>query len=75
MCSSDLLDAALEALAELDQELASVVELRFFAGLTYEEIGASLGVTERQVKRSWVMARAWLKRRLGRDSEFARESA
>lgn len=69
------LDAALEALAELDQELASVVELRFFAGLTYEEIGASMGVTERQVKRSWVMARAWLKQRLGRDSEFAKESA
>jgi len=58
------LDESLEALAGLDRELASVVELRFFAGLNDEEIAASLEISVDQAKKAWAMARAWLKQRL-----------
>ncbi len=51
------LDAALEQLEPRQRE---VVELRFFTGLTEEEIGEVLGVSARTVRREWVKARAWL---------------
>ncbi|MCB1053888.1 MAG: sigma-70 family RNA polymerase sigma factor [Acidobacteria bacterium] len=54
------LDQALERLEELDERLARVVELRFFAGLTFPEVGEVLGVTERSAKRYWRTARAFL---------------
>lgn len=54
------LDAALEALAARDPRLAEVVELRFFGGLTGEQVAHVLGVTERTVKRDWRLARAFL---------------
>jgi len=54
------LDEALRALAELDARQAQIVELRFFGGMTLEEIGGILGVTERTVKRDWQKARAFL---------------
>lgn len=57
-------DAALERLAALDPRLAQVVEWRFFGGLTLEEIGAALGLTERTIKRDWRKARAFLFREL-----------
>ena len=41
------------------------MKLRFFAGLTSEEIGHTLGVSERTVRREWKVARAWLARELG----------
>ena len=69
------LDESLEALALLDRELASVVELRFFAGLSDEEIAASLDITVEQAKKAWALARAWLKQRLDRDEDSARMSA
>ena len=53
-------DDALTALADRDERLARVVELRFFAGLSEEEIAAALEVTTRTVQRDWVRARAWL---------------
>jgi DNA-directed RNA polymerase specialized sigma24 family protein len=37
-----------------------VVEMRFFGGLTEDEIAAVLGISSRTVKREWIMARAWL---------------
>jgi RNA polymerase sigma factor (TIGR02999 family) len=51
---------ALEELAALDQRLASVVEMRYFAGLTEQDIAACLGVTERTVRRDWDKARTLL---------------
>jgi len=58
------LDAALDELAANDEELARLVELRFFAGLTIEEIAEMLEVTTRTIERRWRTARAWLVRRL-----------
>ena len=54
------LDDALKRLETIDERLAKVVELRFFGGLTEEEIGGLLGISSRTVKRLWVTARAWL---------------
>jgi RNA polymerase sigma factor (TIGR02999 family) len=56
------LDAALTDLAELDPDLARLVELRYFGGLTVEETADALGVSPATVKRQWTTARAWLKR-------------
>jgi RNA polymerase sigma factor (TIGR02999 family) len=53
-------DLALTRLAEWDARLARIVEMRFFAGLTEEEIGEALGVSPRTVKRDWKVAKAWL---------------
>ena len=54
------LDDSLKRLGELDERQAKVVEMRFFAGLTNEEIASVLNVSTRTVKRDWVMAKAWL---------------
>jgi len=56
-----ILHQALERLAEFDARQARIVELHFFGGLNFEEIAEVLGSSERTVKRSWSMARAWLK--------------
>jgi RNA polymerase sigma-70 factor, ECF subfamily len=64
-----MVDAALKKLAEWDERQAKVVELRFFAGLTTEEIAQVLSVSERTVKRDWSMARAWLVAQLGAQSD------
>jgi RNA polymerase sigma factor (TIGR02999 family) len=58
------LDDALTRLAQLDQQQARVVELRYFTGLSIEETGEALGISPSTVKREWAMARAWLKREL-----------
>ncbi len=54
------LDDALVELAALDQRLARVVELRFFGGLSTEEIAEAMGSSPRTVKRDWQKARALL---------------
>jgi RNA polymerase sigma-70 factor (ECF subfamily) len=59
-----LLNQALERLARLDERQARVVELRYFGGLTVEEVAAVLEVSQITVKRDWAMARAWLYREL-----------
>jgi RNA polymerase sigma factor (TIGR02999 family) len=66
LSSEDLLalDAALTKLHSFDERQASIVELRFFAGLTEEEIAVMLGVVTRTVKRDWESARAWLRGQL-----------
>jgi RNA polymerase sigma factor (TIGR02999 family) len=61
------LDDALELLAEKDERKVRVVELRFFAGLTNEEIAAALGISTDTVTRDWQMARLWLRRQLIKD--------
>jgi RNA polymerase sigma-70 factor, ECF subfamily len=57
---------ALDRLSELDHQQARIVELRFFGGLTIEESAEVLHVSHATVERDWKMARAWLRRELGR---------
>ena len=59
------IDAALQELARLEPRAAQVVELRFFGGLTEDEVAAVLAVSTITVKRDWKFARAWLLSRLG----------
>jgi RNA polymerase sigma factor (TIGR02999 family) len=56
------LDEALSLLAKEDERKARVVELRYFAGLTVEEIGEVLEIAPVTVMRDWTYARAWLRR-------------
>lgn len=58
------LEDALERLAAIDTDQARIVELRFFGGLTCEEVAESLGMAKRTVDREWAAARAWLFREL-----------
>jgi RNA polymerase sigma factor (sigma-70 family) len=51
---------ALEQLARLDPPLADLVRLRYFVGLDEGEVAQLLGLTERQVRRQWDKARAFL---------------
>ncbi len=53
---------ALQALARRSGELAHIVELRYFGGLTKAEIAAALEISDSTVSRRWRMARAWLHR-------------
>ena len=63
------LDTALQKLAKLDPRQAKIVELRFFAGLTVEEIAGQIGVSKRTVEGDWTHARAWLSRELSESGE------
>jgi RNA polymerase sigma factor (TIGR02999 family) len=56
------LDDALRELAEHDPRKSQIVELRFFGGLTLEEIAEVIGVAPVTVSREWAKARAWLRR-------------
>ena len=58
------IDEALGALAQFDARKAQVVEMRFFGGLTEEEIAGALGVSPETVRRDWRLARSWLRRKL-----------
>ncbi len=59
-----MVNEALEKLKKEDPAAAQLVKLRFFAGMTNEETGEVLAVTERTAKRYWTFARAWLFREL-----------
>lgn len=63
------LDDALERLAQLEPRLRTVVEYRFFGGLSEKEIAEVLGVSERTVQRDWIKARAWLHKEIYPHSE------
>lgn len=63
------LDEALNRLEQLDPRQAQVVELRFFAGLSVEEVAKTLNVSKRTVEGDWTLARAWLKRELSNDDQ------
>ena len=54
------LDEALNSLFEIDARKARVVELRYFGGLSVEEISDVIGISPETVKRDWKMAKAWL---------------
>lgn len=60
----EALDQALARLAVMDADQARLVELRYFGGLTIEETAEVLGVSPATVKRSWTVAKAWLKKEL-----------
>jgi len=62
------LDDALQELARIDARQSRVVELRFFGGLTLEEISAALEIGPATVQRDWTSARAWLYREISRKS-------
>jgi RNA polymerase sigma-70 factor, ECF subfamily len=66
--SADLLalDEALERLAALSPRQGRVVELRYFGGMTEQEVAEVLHVSSRTVRNDWQLARAWLHRELGR---------
>lgn len=63
------LDDALAAFSESASRQARVVELRYFGGLTEEEIATVLDVSPRTVRRDWEFARAWLARELARSAK------
>jgi RNA polymerase sigma factor (TIGR02999 family) len=59
-----MLDQALDRLRELDDRQAQAIELSYFGGLTYAEIGEALGISEATVDRDLRHARAWLRRHM-----------
>jgi RNA polymerase sigma factor (TIGR02999 family) len=58
------LDEALNALAEFDARQAQIVELRFFGGMSEDEIAEVLKTSLRTFQREWAMAKAWLLREM-----------
>ena len=62
------IDNALKTLEQRDPRQAHIVEMRFFGGLTEEEIGLITGISSRTVKRDWTVAKAWLKAELDANS-------
>jgi len=62
-------DQAIERLAAFNERMARIVECRFFAGMTDEEIASALEVSSRTVQRDWIRARAWLRRALDEGSD------
>jgi RNA polymerase sigma factor (TIGR02999 family) len=60
-----VLDEALNELARLDSQQARIVELRFFGGLTIDEVSEVLQISPATTKREWDSAKLWLRRQLG----------
>jgi RNA polymerase sigma factor (TIGR02999 family) len=60
------LDDALTRLATVEPDVASIVNLRYFAGLTVEQAAHALGISVRTANRHWAYAKAWLFQQLGR---------
>jgi RNA polymerase sigma factor (TIGR02999 family) len=60
------LEDALAKLTKLDPRQAQMIELRFFGGLSIEEVAKVMGTSKRSVEREWTMVRAWLRRELSR---------
>lgn len=59
-----LLDAALNELEILDRQQSRIIELKFFAGLSIEETAEVLAISPATVKRDWLTAKLWLRRRM-----------
>jgi RNA polymerase sigma factor (TIGR02999 family) len=60
------LNSALIRLTAIDEELAGLVEMRYFGGMSLTEVGEAIGVSEATAKRRWQVARAWLADALAR---------
>ncbi|MBB5208181.1 ECF-type sigma factor [Chiayiivirga flava] len=69
------LDEALDALEGIDARVAQVVELRYFAGLTGEQVADALGLNRRTVQRDWDFARSFLRARLGDGAGMSQSTA
>lgn len=67
------LDDALKSLATFDPQQARIVELRYFGGLTIEEVAAVINLSPATVKREWHMARTWLKKEMSREEAMSDE--
>lgn len=67
------LDRALDALQEFDPQQSQIVEMRFFGGLSNEEVAEVLGISVSTVKRDWIMAKTWLRRQTAPGGEEPRE--
>src|SRR5688500_18639325 len=67
------LDDALSRLEKMSDRVGAVVRLRFYAGLSIEEVAKTLDVSPRTVKADWTYARAWLARELADDADRAVE--
>ena len=65
----EALEEALNALGAFDKRKASIVEMKFFAGMNEEEIGEALSVSAATIRREWRSARAWLFRFLQEESD------
>lgn len=63
----DELDEALGHLARLDEQASRIVELRFFGGLTVDEVSGVMQLSRRTVERGWTFAKAWLRSELDSD--------
>lgn len=59
------LNELIDKLRALDERQAKIVELRFFSGMTVDEVATVLGVSKRTVEGDWMHARAWLAREMG----------
>jgi RNA polymerase sigma factor (TIGR02999 family) len=63
-CEVLMLDEALDDLRRLDERQARIVELKYFGGLSEEEVGAVLSLSRATITREWQSARAWMYRRM-----------
>jgi RNA polymerase sigma-70 factor (ECF subfamily) len=64
--SVSAVDEALQSLEDIDPRQGQIVEMRFFGGLTIEEIAKALDISTATVKREWTFAKVWLRRELSR---------
>ena len=55
------LDEALKELAAFDERQSKIVELKYFGGMTMDEIAEILDISKSTVKREWIIAKAWLR--------------
>jgi RNA polymerase sigma-70 factor (ECF subfamily) len=63
------IDRALTALASIDARKSQVVELRFFGGMSVQETAEALKISPETVQRDWKLAKVWLLRELGGETE------
>ena len=62
-------DEALNALVAIDEQRASIVEMRFFSGMTVKEVANVLEISEKTVGREWAATRLWLRRFMTENSQ------
>ena len=67
------IDESLRRFAEIDPEGAELVKMRYYVGLTLQEVADATGVSLRTVKRHWTYARAWLKKDLEEGDDTPRD--
>ncbi len=65
------LDDALHGLSAFDPRQSQIVELRFFGGLSVEEVAEILDISDRTVKREWRIAKAWLRQQVVTGENYA----